>query len=253
MQTLLESGLAHCKVVAVDNSGLLVSLFMAGLLGGLTHCIGMCGPFVLSQITARLEDTPATKMREWQRLTGAALIPYHLGRMTTYMGLGAGVSLLAGGAISMSGYRWLSALLLALAALFFIGYALRALWPSRAWPGGSGSGESWWSRHVGGWVRPLFARPLGWRGYMLGMALGFIPCGLLYGALAAAASAGDPTAGAMGMGAFALGTLPSLLAVGLAGHLAGQHWREGLIRVAPVLLVVNAAILTYMAWQMLTV
>ncbi|WP_148561018.1 sulfite exporter TauE/SafE family protein [Magnetospira sp. QH-2] len=253
MQTLLESGLAHCKVVAVDNSGLLVSLFMAGLLGGLTHCIGMCGPFVLSQVTARLEATPASAMREWQRLTGAALLPYHLGRMTTYMALGAGIALLAGGAVSLTGYRWLSALLLGLAALFFIGYALRALVPSLSLMGSGGKGESWWSRNVGRVVKPLFSRPLGWRGYLLGLALGFIPCGLLYGALAAAASAGDPLAGVMAMGAFAIGTMPSLLGVGLAGHMAGLQWREGLIKVAPVLLVVNAAILSYMAWQMLAV
>ncbi len=80
----------------------------------------------------------------------------------------------------------------------------------------------------GRWARPLFARPVGFRGYALGLMLGFLPCGLLYGALAAAAASGDPLTGAFAMIAFALGTVPALLAVGLAGHVAGQRW-QGLV------------------------
>jgi sulfite exporter TauE/SafE len=98
-------------------------------------------------------------------------------------------------------------------------------------------------------VRPLFARPIGWRGYALGLALGFLPCGLLYGALAAAAAAGDALAGGFGMLAFAVGTVPALLAVGLAGHVAGDRFRGTAVRVMPVVMLLNAAALSYFAWR----
>ncbi len=251
LKTILESGLAHCRVVVDDHGGLLISLFMAGLVGGPTHCVGMCGPFVLSQVTARLEDTPAAGMREWHRLSGAALVPYHLGRLTTYVLLGAAAALMVAGATAFGGFRWLSAGLLSLAALFFIGYALRGLLPRLPRFGGDAAREGAWSRRLGDRARPLFARPVGWRGYALGVALGFLPCGLLYGALAAAASGSDPLAGAFAMTAFGLGTVPSLIGVGLAGHVAGQHWRGALARIAPVLLVINAGILGTMAWRLL--
>jgi uncharacterized protein len=39
-------------------------------------------------------------------------------------------------------------------------------------------------------VQPLFADPRGFRGWALGLALGFLPCGFLYSALAAAAGSG---------------------------------------------------------------
>lgn len=247
--TSLSAGLSVCTVTVVDNGGLLGSLFLTGLIGGLSHCTGMCGPFVLSQVAARLESVPAAAMSEWHRLSGAALVPYHLGRATTYAALGAvgaaAAGLLAGAG---NGFRFLAAGLLTLAALFLLGMAvprLKSLWT------GDDAGEGWWSRTVGRWARPLFANPTGIRGWLLGVALGFIPCGLLYAALAAAAASGDPLAGAFGMLAFAAGTAPVLVAVGVAGHFAVGRWREPVLKWAPALLIVNAGMLGFMAWQLL--
>jgi sulfite exporter TauE/SafE len=244
---MLATGLAHCRAVTVEHGGLLTSLFMAGLVGSATHCVGMCGPFVLAQTVARLESRPASDMREFHRLSGAALVPYHLGRATTYAGLGAAAALLAGGVIDVTGLKWLSAALLILAALFFLGYAVQRIGVHVPWL--RSGGESGWSRHLGRWARPLFERPVGVRGYALGLMLGFLPCGLLYGALAAAAASGDPLSGAFAMIAFALGTVPALLAVGLAGHVAGRRWQGLLAGITPVLMVFNAAALTYLAWR----
>ena len=248
---ILGAGIAHCRSVAVEHGGLLASLFFAGLLGSLTHCVGMCGPFVLVQTVARLEGMPAARMSEMHRLAGAALLPYHLGRATTYAALGAAAGALAAGTIAVTGLRWLSGALLGLAALFFLGYALshlgwlRPKWPQRP----SGAGEGAWARRIGRLARPLFARPVGWRGYLLGVALGFLPCGLLYGALAAAAASGQPLAAAFAMLAFTIGTVPALLAVGIAGHVAGQRFREAALQLAPALMLVNAAALSYLAWR----
>ncbi len=247
----LALGFAHCHAVAVDHGELLVSLFMAGLVGSIGHCVGMCGPFVLGQTVARLEATSATEMREWHRLAGAALVPYHLGRLTTYTALGAAAAAVAGEVIDLTGLKWLSAILLAAAALLFIGYALERLGVSLSRRSNrSSAATGWLSRQIAARARPLFARPVGWRGYALGIALGFIPCGLLYGALAAAAASGSALSGAFGMAAFALGTVPTLIAIGWAGHVAGQQWRGVVARVTPVLFLINAAALSWLAWSM---
>lgn len=249
---LLGAGIAHCQAVVTEHGNLLVSLFLAGLLGSASHCVGMCGPFVLAQTVARLEDVPAAGMQEFHRLAGAALIPYHLGRATTYAALGVTAAALAAGTIRVTGVRWISAALLITAAVFFLGYALAELGVRLRGPkvgrGGAAAGGRL-SRWVGRVARPLFDRPTGWRGYLLGVALGFLPCGLLYGALAAAAASGDPLAGGFSMLAFALGTVPALLAVGLAGHIAGARFRSVALRLAPALMLVNAAALSYLAWR----
>ena len=107
-----------------------------------------------------------------------------------------------------------------------------------------------WAEGVSGFAKPLFGSPTGWRGYALGLALGFIPCGLLYGAVAVASASGNPVSGALGMAAFAAGTIPSLLTVGLAGHAAGRSFRGVMSRVAPIVMAVNAGVLGYMAWRL---
>lgn len=84
-------------------------------------------------------------------------------------------------------------------------------------------------------------------GIRLGLLLGFLPCGFLYAALAAAASSQDGLTGALGMAAFGAGTVPALLVVGLVGHAAGRRWQAAIASVAPFLLVVNAALLTLLA------
>lgn len=244
--TSLSAGLAVCRTTVADNGGLLTSLFVTGLVGSASHCAGMCGPFVLSQVAARLEKLPVERMSEWRRLSGATLLPYHLGRATTYAALGAVGAAATGVLSAWGGFRFVAGGLLALAALFLLGMAVPRL---KALMGGS-SGETWWSRSVGAWARPLFASPTGLRGWLLGVLLGFIPCGLLYAALAAAAASGDPLAGALGMLAFTLGTVPALVAVGAIGHFAVSRWRAPMLRWSPLLLTANAGVLGFMAWQL---
>lgn len=243
----LVSGADHCRTVVENHGNLLASLFVAGLIGGGGHCVAMCGPFVVAQSVSRLESLAINEMREFHRIAGAALAPYHLGRSTTYVLLGGLAAGVAGGVMGTTGARWLSAVFLSLAALLFLGYGIRKL--AGRLPFSDAGGESWWSRRIGVWIKPLFARPVGLRGYGLGLALGFLPCGLLYGALAAAAASGTFLAGAFVMAAFAAGTVPALLVVGFAGHVAGRRWRSLVGKAAPALMILNAAILSFMAWR----
>ena len=55
----------------------------------------------------------------------------------------------------------------------------------------------------------------------LGLAMGFLPCGLLYAALLKAASTGSAGSGAASMAAFGAGTAGTLLALGLFSSAIG--------------------------------
>ena len=244
-RAVFEAGVAHCRVAVENNEGLLLALSAAGLLGSWSHCVGMCGSFVLTQVSARLEDLSATRMSERHRWVGALVIPYHLGRMTTYVSLGTIGATITAGAQSVPGFRWVAAGLLLLAALSFLLAASGRRPPSR--PNLAIGGR--WSASIRALLAYRSASP-GWQSYRLGVALGFIPCGLLYGALAAAAATGNPLAGGLGMAAFGIGTVPGLVMVGLVGHLAGQTRTALLKKATPVLLVVNALGLMWLAWRM---
>ncbi len=223
--------------VAPEGLALIVLLFLTGLWGGLTHCAGMCGPFVLTQIDQRLESIGIHEFGRWSRLRGAALVPYHLGRMTTYAALGAAAGSVGALFVATTNFRWILAVFLLVAAGIFAAQAfgLPAL--------GALKGPPILSRVIGRLARN--PSPIG--RYALGLALGFLPCGLLYGALAAAAAAGDPVSGAIGMIAFAVGTAPALIAVGWGGVLLGGRRRQTLQRLTRPMLVFNALLLAVLA------
>ncbi|EPY03194.1 sulfite exporter TauE/SafE family protein [Magnetospirillum fulvum] len=230
--------LAQCG----GDSGLIATLLVTGLIGGFIHCGGMCGPLVLAQVMAGIRAVPAGPGAELRRLAGAALLPYHFGRVLTYAALGAGAGAVAGLVRDLPLFRWVAVALLLLAALLL---GLQA-WPRRGRGDFGGRGVA----GLGRLVQPLFAAPTGWRGVLLGLLLGFLPCGMVYAALAAAAAAGDPLLSAAAMLAFGIGTMPVLILVAAIGHAALVRWRQSLLRVAPVLLLLNAGWLGLLAFRL---
>lgn len=226
--------------------GLMAAMLLAGLVGGATHCAGMCGPFVLTQLAAGLGRT-AQPLGEWARLKAAALIPYHLGRLTTYAVLGVLAGGLTQAVRQMTGIRWLLAAFLGAAALYFAAKLLAALVPfTRIAPR-----HGWLAERITPWIARAVGQADRLGPYGLGVALGFLPCGLVYGALAAAAGSGGALQGAMVMGAFALGTMPGLIAVGWLGSIAGRRW-QGAARIAAIpLLLLNIVTLGALALRAL--
>jgi sulfite exporter TauE/SafE len=221
--------------------GLPAALLLAGLGGSLVHCVGMCGPFVLGQVMASVEQPGDRSYGEWKRLTGALLAPYHLGRFTTYTALGG----LAGGATavlaSVESFSWLSAILLMAAAGLLAAQAL----------GMAVSATSPAIDLVARLAGPLSASRTRLARYALGAVLGLLPCGLVYAALAAAAGTGSFLSGGVAMACFALGTVPALVAVGWGGLMMRRHLRTIARWVSPPLLAGNALLMLALASQRL--
>jgi uncharacterized protein len=243
---------ALCSSEVGLRGGLLLGLFAAGASGSVMHCAPMCGGFVLGQVSERLIRLPAARLCEARRVGSGLLLPYHLGRLTTYAALGAGT---AGSAAMLGGLPWfspLSAGLLVLAATLFLIHALRRILPSGARFMTRLDRAPWlWGQALANITRRI---PRGSRlgEFLLGVTLGFLPCGFLYAALAAASATARPAVGAAAMVAFGLGTAPALMVVGVAGHVAGRRWNRGVTAVAPVLMTLNAVLLLALAWQRMT-
>jgi sulfite exporter TauE/SafE len=229
---LCRQGLAH---FADQPGGLVLSLFLAGLGGSLLHCVGMCGPFVLSQVVA--DAGQARSYGEWQRLAGAALAPYHLGRLTTYSGLGALAGSITALFAATGTFAWMSALLLIVGAAFLL---LQAFGMAVHTDSPLGSVVTRLATPLSTSARPL-AR------YGLGVVLGFLPCGLIYGALGVAAGTGSAWRGALAMGAFEAGTVPALVAVGFGGHFLRRRLHGVARWVAVPLLLANAVLMVALA------
>lgn len=233
-----RDGLAH---VVSPSSGLALSLFLAGLGGSATHCVGMCGPFVLGQVMADAERIGPGGYGEWRRLAGAALVPYHVGRLTTYSALGAVAGATTALFASTEIFAWLSGFLLVAGAALMLaqafGLVLGAAAPQAAL--------------IQRLAAPLTASRHVAARFALGVVLGFLPCGLIYGALGAAAGTGSILLGALGMAAFSLGTMPALIAVGWGGVLFRRRWQEAARWIAAPLLAITALLMLALASQRL--
>ncbi|TWB46103.1 sulfite exporter TauE/SafE family protein [Nitrospirillum pindoramense] len=251
----MHDHLSMLQSAPLSLPALMAAVFMAGLTGGFGHCVGMCGPFVLAQVGAGEAAGPALI-----RPAGILLLPYHLGRMTTYAALGAVAGGLSGLVVRATEFRWLLAVFLGIAALLFLRQGLAGLGRVaprlvRLVPAGRFSlGTAGAARLTAALARPLrrlFADPRGLNGYLLGVLLGFIPCGMVYAALAAAVSSGSAGGGALVLAAFAVGTAPSLMTVAVAGRAVGRQFSGVAAWVTPPLMLLNAALLLSLAFGVL--
>ena len=204
--------------------------FLAALLAGLfgsTHCLAMCGGIA----TALGSATPAAA--GWRPLL------YHGGRIVSYATAGAIAGALgaaAGFAFAVS--RW-SALLRLGTALIVIVIGLDISLGTNARVRWLRTPERWgawlWRRLAPARRLPLPTAPRA-RALLLGLLWGWLPCGLVYSVLLAAALAGGARGGALTMLGFGLGTLPAMSTLSYAGRWLPQ--RDGLMaRVLGALLV----------------
>lgn len=240
---MLASCLHALDALGADGfPALMLALFLAGLVGGASHCAAMCGPFVLAQV-ARGDSLAGGGLR---RLSGALLLPYHFGRLIGYAVLGAVAGGVAAGLALLPGLGWLPPLLLLLAAVAMLAQALPAV---AAFLPAVRLGAM--PERLAAQVAPLLNRPGGRGAFLLGVLLSALPCGLLYGALAAAAASGSALAGALAMAAFVLGTVPALVGVALLGRIFRRRAEATLQRIAPVLYGLNSVVLLVLAVRMI--
>jgi len=77
----------------------------------------------------------------------------------------------------------------------------------------------------------------------LGLATGFLPCGLSWAMIAKAASSQNMSAGFLTMAAFGLGTVPALFATGLSSTVVSARVRFQGERIAAASLIVMGMIM----------
>jgi sulfite exporter TauE/SafE len=173
-----------------------VTILLAGLVLGLAgslHCVAMCGPLVgvVAPVFGR-RVAPAL----W----------YQAGRLGGYVAIGA-VAGLAGAAAGLAGLgRGFSVVAGVAMLLTAAGYV----------SGSHSSAGAWWTRQLtrllGIVANARQSRPTA-SAFGAGVVNGVLPCGLVYAAALAAATAGGPLEGTGVMAAFAAGTAPVMLGV----------------------------------------
>jgi hypothetical protein len=189
-----------------------LAMLVAGFASGV-HCLGMCGGIVSAFSARRARALPGAggvAHPEWPRQ-----LAFNAGRIMSYASAGAIVGVIGSLGVWIAGALPAQAVLLMLANAMLVLVGLHLAGVGHTLLRLEALGAPLWGK-----LQPLAARLLPAdtlpQSFAAGALWGWLPCGLVYGALAAAAFAGSPGRGAFAMLAFGLGTLPNLLAVGFA-------------------------------------
>jgi len=193
---------------------LYAAMLAAGLASGV-HCVGMCGGIVAAFDSGRV--IPIREKIVWMNR-----IAFNLGRISTYSAAGAAAGSVGAAAYATGVLPAQQTLQIAASAMLVL-VGLYLAGAGRVLARFEALGLPLWRRLQPYAARLLPARTVP-RAYAAGLAWGWLPCAMVYAALAAATFAGDAARGALAMAAFGLGTLPFLLAAGwLAARL--RAWR----------------------------
>jgi uncharacterized protein len=189
----------------------------------------MCGP-----LTMGFALTQSHHPLTWQQqLRFHGLL--NLGRMLSYTLVGASIGAI-GSVLMASGQwagigsplrRWVSVFM----GILLIGLGLVQIWPQfPRLPLLHPLVVAKLHERLGQTMQQLALQPRWWTPLLLGMVWGLIPCGFLYIAQLKAAATGTVWMGGATMFAFGLGTLPTLLGVGLSTVWLSQNRRAQLFR-----------------------
>lgn len=228
-----------CGLPPVASSANFWLLLTTGLLTGLSHCVGMCGPLV-SMFAVRCRA-------EGQDLS-TSLVIYQLGRLTTYLLFGA----LAGtiglalrfttmgtmGTMDAMGLKPQSILSILIGFLMLLmGLNLLGVLPHSYYSASL-------ARRISRWMRFFLSTKHPLAPFALGITNGLLPCGAVYAMTLMAATSASPWRGASIMLIFGLGTLPSMLGIGLFASKLSLHLRRNMYRIAAMLVMLVGLQLT---------
>lgn len=196
-----------------------IQAFIVGLVGSF-HCAGMCGPIAIA-LPLNHKST---------QTKGISALLYNLGRICTYGLLGFIFGLLGYGLAFWGLQKWVSIGV----GMAMIAGVLFPLFFSRF------KNMGIFNEVLPGFKR-LFGRLFGQGTYksslFVGLLNGFLPCGLVYIALAGAVLMNSPAEGALYMLAFGAGTIPILMAVIFAGNLISIQWRNQIRKLIPYIII----------------
>ena len=211
---------------------LLLTYLLTGLSIGFGHCIGMCGPLVIS-FSLHLQDKRATLPH----------LLYHCGRILTYILLGALMG--ASGSFTMVAANirsiQIGAMFFAGAVVLVMGLAMGGWIPRTRFSSLNFTPGGRMARLVNRLSRSTSASAY----FPLGLVLGLLPCGPVYTALLGAARAGMAAHGLYQglftgmalMSAFGLGTAPALLVVGKLANTGWLKFRERIYKAGALMMV----------------
>ena len=202
----------------------IISGFTIGILGSF-HCIGMCGPLALA--------LPIDNLSSMNKFT--SIIIYNIGRGLSYTIMGIFFGIIGQSFSFFSIQRWLS---------ITSGILILAILLSQYLGNPQSNYISRFTQNIKLKLGAYLKSDKNIISYLnIGILNGFLPCGLVYIAIATAISTGSILKSSILMFAFGLGTLPLMALTMVFGKFISFKMRNGLNKITPYLIMCVAFLL----------
>ncbi len=210
--------------------------FLVGLLGGV-HCVGMCGG-IMSALTLGVQRNGKTSFSDSTTVLFPYLLSYNFARITSYSIAGLVFGGLGAWLTELVAFNQAQLVLKVVAGVFLVALGLYLA----NWWRGLGylerTGNNLW-RLIEPYARKFVPIKNIKQAFVAGLLWGWLPCGLVYSVLIWSLSSGSAVKGGLLMLSFGLGTLPSLLAMGLFATMLKHFMQLSIVRVLAALLVIS--------------
>ncbi len=216
--------------LAPSTSGVLSigGIFLIGLVAGTSSCLAVTGGLLLALAAKHNEihqaETP------WQKFK--PLLHFNLGRLVSYVVLGGLVGILGQSitlSTKMSGYMNI----IVAFVMLYLALTILEIIPKGSFPIRPPKKLSRWISNLSESDHP--AAP-----FSMGALTFFLPCGFTQSLQLAALASGSFVTGALTMGVFALGTLPSLLGISAISSTASGTFSRIFLRFSGTLVLLLA-------------
>ncbi len=221
------------------EGGVLWAMFIAGLIGGFTHCSMMCSPFAFALSTKKLSCNKCDEnnFSELKRFYNSLLITYHLGRIFTYSLIGGIVAWVSVSVISEKYFEIARIAILSFAIILMIISAFNIGFAKKFFNYGK------FSTAINNISKKFLSKETLNNSFLFGVLMGFLPCAFLYAAFIASASTGNFATGALALASFGAGTFIPLTLSNYGIGFFIKKLRTDIKKYSPYLMLVNGAFL----------
>jgi sulfite exporter TauE/SafE len=207
---------------------------LMGLIGSM-HCAGMCGPIAIS--------LPYRVGMQTKEETFFKILVYNIGRIITYAIFGLLFGIVGKGFFTMGVQKWFLialAIVLIVVAIFSIDVESNVLKIPII--------DKFNKKLKSALAKTLKNATI--KSFLfIGILNGFLPCGLVYMAIAAAIVTGTVLSSVLYMVLFGIGTMPMMMALGYGGHLLSAKFRTILRKLYPLFMIIFAIMFIMRAFK----
>ena len=217
----------------------IISLITIAFLGSIGHCIGMCGGIVIAYSSAKVDEGTSKLKASMSHLA------YNLGRVTTYVFLGAIFGAI-GGVVSFSNVAIATLTIIAGIFMILTGIFLLGKLNFLTKLEHSFFKSKWYQESF----REAIKSKSLYSFFFLGLLNGLLPCGLVYFFAVTAASTGSAFWGAIVMLIFGLSTIPSLFTLGMfTSILSKSNIRKVMMNLSSIVVIIYGLYTIYRGYD----